>query len=374
MNFFTIFTKVAKRTGTSSFFAKILYPFLTLTKKGQEPQENPTSALTSKWPDNGHSSLCQNVIDNPPAYDIEVIIPVYNTADTVEEAINSTLQQKGDFKLLIRIIDDGSTDGSAKLVDKYLNYPNVEIIHQENKGHSGARNTALKHINATYIFFLDSDDKLSESALEKLITTAKKYDADIVQGSYETIDMKGNIRRKNILPTKLNGGKMLGFPWGKLIKSEKFRTIQFPEGYWFEDSIMSIILHPLTKSEKKISISDIVYQYRVNPKGITATARKNIKVVDSLWVTQRLYEDRIKMGKPLTPAEYEQFLHQCSITLSRVASYGNPEITDLTFQVLRHFKRTYFPDIKTPSSNKRYLHKFLNENKLRAFQIISQLI
>lgn len=96
----------------------------------------------------------------------------------------------------MKVIDDGSTDSTAKILEHYNRIPQLQIIRQTNKGFSGARNTGLKNIDARYVMFLDSDDKLAPGAIQALLEMADKTGADIVEGS--SIKFCGPIITKNI--------------------------------------------------------------------------------------------------------------------------------------------------------------------------------
>jgi glycosyltransferase involved in cell wall biosynthesis len=86
---------------------------------------------------------------------VSVIIPTYNRAPFVEEAIRSVLAQDfKDFELVV--VDDGSTDGTRQTLKRYAD--SLSVLHQENRGVSSARNTGIKHSQGAYIAFLDSDD------------------------------------------------------------------------------------------------------------------------------------------------------------------------------------------------------------------------
>jgi len=98
---------------------------------------------------------------------ISVIIPVYNTEKYLEEAIASVLQQKTYVHEII-IINDGSTDGSAKLLDKlYGNFEFVKIIHKENEGQGVARNVGTNISTGDFIYYFDSDDIIKDGLFKK---------------------------------------------------------------------------------------------------------------------------------------------------------------------------------------------------------------
>ena len=87
-----------------------------------------------------------------------VIIPVYNIADYLPQCIDSVLAQDfQDYEIIL--VDDGSTDGSSEICDKYvLEYEQIKVIHKENTGPSDARNIGIKNAIGDYIIFLDGDD------------------------------------------------------------------------------------------------------------------------------------------------------------------------------------------------------------------------
>lgn len=91
---------------------------------------------------------------------ISVIIPAYNSQDTIREALDSiVLQGKYDFEIIV--VDDGSSDGMKSKVDGFINtHPEVHVryFYQKNKGVSAARNFGLKQAQGTFVAFLDSDD------------------------------------------------------------------------------------------------------------------------------------------------------------------------------------------------------------------------
>ena len=94
-----------------------------------------------------------------------VVVPVYNTAATVAETLDSLFAQTLDnFEVII--VDDGSTDNSMEIVRGYDD-PRCEIVSQKNRGLNGARNAGIRHSKAPYIAFLDADDLWRPQMLEK---------------------------------------------------------------------------------------------------------------------------------------------------------------------------------------------------------------
>lgn len=100
---------------------------------------------------------------------VSVIVPVYNTEEYLPQCIESILNQTWKEIQLI-LVDDGSADRSYQICLEYASrHPNIEVYHQENRGVSAARNTALDHLRGEYVFFVDSDDFVQPTFIEDLM-------------------------------------------------------------------------------------------------------------------------------------------------------------------------------------------------------------
>ena len=111
---------------------------------------------------------------------VTVVIPTYNRAHTLERAIGSVLSQKEiDFDLMI--VDDGSTDNTSQLLEKYSQQKNLTVLNQSHVGVSQARNFGVSKANGSYIAFLDSDDEWLPGKLKAQYDFLQKEDYRIVQ-------------------------------------------------------------------------------------------------------------------------------------------------------------------------------------------------
>ncbi|MCQ2802427.1 MAG: glycosyltransferase [Bacilli bacterium] len=109
---------------------------------------------------------------------ISVIIPVYNVENYVRETLDSVLNQT--YKNLeILVIDDGSTDNSAKICDEYLKDSRFKVFHRENVGNGLSRQFGIEIAKGKYFVSVDSDDYVSNDYIEKLYKTIKDKDGDI---------------------------------------------------------------------------------------------------------------------------------------------------------------------------------------------------
>lgn len=125
---------------------------------------------------------------------LSIIIPVYNVEKYIKRCLDSILCQETENYEVI-LVDDGSTDSSGIICDSYAKCrKNVVCIHKTNGGLSDARNEGLKHCKGKYVWFVDSDDYITEDALESLEKVLCKYSSDVVVCMSKTIDDYGKIQ------------------------------------------------------------------------------------------------------------------------------------------------------------------------------------
>lgn len=123
---------------------------------------------------------------------ISIIVPVYNTEKYLDQCIQSVMAQTyTNWELLL--INDGSTDSSGAICDKYAAEDNrIKVVHKPNTGVSDTKNIALDMTKGEYIMFLDSDDYWSDNTcLVQLLETSRQFDVDIVRGEYLPVDTDG---------------------------------------------------------------------------------------------------------------------------------------------------------------------------------------
>jgi glycosyltransferase involved in cell wall biosynthesis len=123
---------------------------------------------------------------------VTVVIPTYNSAHFLDEAIQSVLAQTfTDFEVVV--VDDGSTDNTKVVVDSFKD-PRIKYVYQQNQGPPGARNKGVELSMGEYIFFLDSDDSLLEHALVKSVEVLDSHlEAGISYGQAYITDDIGRV-------------------------------------------------------------------------------------------------------------------------------------------------------------------------------------
>ncbi|MHC4206509.1 MAG: glycosyltransferase, partial [Planctomycetota bacterium] len=123
---------------------------------------------------------------------VSVIIPCFNTAKYLSQAIESVLRQTfGDFEIIV--VDDGSTDNTPEVVKSFED-GRIHYIYQKNKGLAGARNTGIRHSSGRYITFLDADDYFLPNKLKDQVTFLQEHPQyGLVAGGFLRVDQAGNI-------------------------------------------------------------------------------------------------------------------------------------------------------------------------------------
>lgn len=214
-------------------------------------------------------------------YKISVIVPVYNKKDYLEQCIDSVLSQKyGNLELLLT--DDGSTDGSGEICDRYAAKDGrVRVFHQENGGPTAAAMTGLREATGDYYTFVDSDDYVSKDMLEKMAGCLTGREGEIVCCNHVLEKQKETV--PVILPlapgvyegTKLNEeikGKLLGrenriIPMSRCMKLCEKSVFEGNEKYYDTTLRMgddfNLIYPALLKSSRIVIMEEaLFYHYR----------------------------------------------------------------------------------------------------------------
>lgn len=193
---------------------------------------------------------------------ISVIIPVYKVEKYLAECIVSVLAQDfTDFELIL--VNDGSPDRCDLICHQFADQDNrIVYIEQDNTGVSVARNNGLKHAKGDYVYFMDSDDTISENFLSSFYNKAIETDADIVILS----------KNEKILPELAVTMTAGAFIKHKLLLDHP--DIRFPAGIQpCEDGIFS---HCLLCTTKKLAINPLAkYNYRQYPEQNHRSIEKN---------------------------------------------------------------------------------------------------
>lgn len=304
----------------------------------------------------------ENVLDI--GYDLQIIIPAYNAEAYLQECLDSVLHQVTGYRVLVTIVNDGSTDGTEAILKQLPEQQgniHLEIIHQENRGFSGARNRAMETLRGQYIAFLDSDDLLPENALEIMLRAAFEADADILQGGYYRFYPK-TTKTEVLQPQALSG-----YPWGKLYRCTVLQHFQFPVGFWFEDTPLSFLLAAMPW--RCVVIPDVVYGYRMNPAGISARSARRDKAIDSYWITEECLKEFPDFGLSYDQRAYEYLLRQSRMNAFRVR-YRPKAVREAVFVLTCLLLEQYFPAFHTEDKDLKPLEQALRNRQFAKFSLL----
>lgn len=130
---------------------------------------------------------------------LSIIVPVYNVEAYLQKCVTSLLNQDlpaSEYEIIL--VDDGSTDGSGALCDALAaEQGSIRVIHQQNRGLSGARNAGISAAAGQYVLFVDSDDFLESDVLGKLVKLGEDKDLDILRFNYQNVNEAGEVFEPN---------------------------------------------------------------------------------------------------------------------------------------------------------------------------------
>lgn len=209
---------------------------------------------------------------------LSVVIPIYNVERTLARCVESVLGQHVEGMELI-LVDDGSTDRSVLVANRYQNRPHVTLIHKANGGLSDARNEGLYYAKGRYVTFVDSDDYLLPDTYAPLMAMLEAHpEYDILEYSFvrETSCGWKTIKLPEREYTHI-GDYWLGcrgyehtYAWNKIYLRSLFDGTPWAKGRLFEDVYAMGGLLPKVHTLRTTSRG--TYRYTYNPSGITVKA------------------------------------------------------------------------------------------------------
>lgn len=354
---------VTKRLGISTYY--IDYPF-------QYPHAYLKKAKT-------FHTFHQKSISVPEAYEISVIIPVYNGEKYLTDCVQSVLDQIFNGTVEIILVNDGSTDSSEQLIHKIMaENPNIKYIQQPNMRQGVARNHALQIAQGKYVTFLDADDRLAPDALASLHSTILKHSTPIAIGQVCSVNISKQRQWIN-----QSGYHYLKAP--ELISAERWPSVFldpsavgklyrrdfliknnlfFSQSYW-EDGFFCVSLF-LTAQEIAVCHT-IVYEYVGRPaigrESGTQTFSKN-KLSQILRVSSLCIELAEKKPKKQKDMIIRLMIIRVDRFLFKFISNGNilpPECYSLLHNLLKQLPSTSI-DSYTKYCKKLFEHVSASKN------------
>ena len=274
---------------------------------------------------------------------LSVVVPVYNLASTLEASLDSVLAQR--VRLEVVVVDDGSTDGSGELLDRYAAaHPAVRVVHQSNGGVSRARNTAIGLCRGDYVTFVDPDDIVPAGAWKPLLRTLARTGSDFAVGMMERVSATGERSRPPLL-ARNHATQRLGvgideaplliadvFPCNKIFRLDFWHGagLSFPVDLRYEDQVFAT--DAFLAAERFDVLTEVVYDWYVREDLSSATQRRGR--LDNL-------DDRMRTKR---------------MSLDRVLAHGNPALTDVFYREVlpidmwEHFRAAVAADTERPDA------------------------
>lgn len=230
--------------------------------------------------------------------EISIIVPVYKTERFLSACISSILAQTfTDFELIL--VDDGSPDSCPALCDAAAAKDSrIRVIHQKNRGLSGARNAGLDAAEGEWIAFVDSDDTITPDFCAKLYHAAQEAGAQMAVCNYRQVDealtpireQYLHVRREVLTPEQaLEHSTLLPYMvvWNKLYHRSIFAQLRFAEGKLNEDTLL--IAYAYEKAEKIANIPDAMYLYR-KVAGSIVNSKVTLRNLDRVEANYTVFE------------------------------------------------------------------------------------
>lgn len=304
--------------------------------------------------------------------EISIIIPVYNLSKYLEKSLDSIIKQTIFEKLEIIIINDGSTDNSREICQKYVNkYHNFILIDKENGGVSSARNLGINNAHSKYICFFDGDDTLAENCYERLLNMIENNNADIaitdfavVHDDEIVIKKRNNFKKiytnKEEIIKDFLSGKNIGINiFDKIYKKSIIGKVKFIEGKAIGEDMYFNYEVLKNVNTLYIDTTEIGYYYYKH-QGSAMNSNFSKKYFDTLQLSEMICEDLNENRKLKDYAEAHKIHETCKFLEYMILNNAGEEYKEI-------FSK-YLKQIHKYNINKAY--KFLSKKQFCGFVLM----
>lgn len=308
---------------------------------------------------------------------VSVIVPVYNVEKYLERCVQSILLQSY-INLEIILVNDGSTDNSLELCRKYKKKDKrIMVIDKTNGGLSDARNAGLEVATGEYVCFIDSDDFIESTMIEKMVAQAELDQADICVCDMEYLYDDGNKSfasggdfskasvKENPALIRINNSAC-----NKLFKTSMFMDVKFPVGKYYEDLATVPIL--LYKANLVTKVNEAFYIYYQRTGSIAHTANKKIfEIYDAIEDCIDYVQKHGNETSIINELKHQFVIHGLDLTTLRIKDFDDkiliPEYLLENMEILRQHYPNYQKDIyyKKYPWKKKLIFKLLEWKKVQ---------
>lgn len=298
---------------------------------------------------------------------ISVILPVYNAERYLRECIESicALDESLDWELIV--VDDGSSDSSARICDEYsAKNQHVRVFHIENKGVSNARNFGIKNACKDFVTFIDADDWIDADAFTRAFLSFFEYKADIgftpfyksVENRCEEVALTcGETRllsqdeKRDLLVNRVApSDRFFGFVWRNFYSRTLVSRIEFDVELKYNEDVLFVVQALFAASQVAI-INISFYYYRINE--LSVSFNKEINSIDARKLgLKKMLEWADENGVDLS---YTKVKRMCAIyarmfAIAAAKSHRGAERirtlweihSDIPFEEYRHWKTRFW--------------------------------
>lgn len=308
---------------------------------------------------------------------VSVIVPVYNTKEYLEKCLDSLINQSlKDIEIIV--VNDGSTDNSQSIIDKYVKKDKrIKSFIKKNGGLGDARNYGIKRASGEYLGFVDSDDYVDTNMFEKLYNKAKKDNSDIVECNlYWVYPNELKLDTANYY----ENNKDIMYNIRVMVCNKIFKRdilskndILFPIGIRYEDIVFTYKLLPHIKNISYVNGSFYYYIQR----GSSLSNEQNSKVRDIFEcfdILRKYYKDnKIKYE---TELEYLNIKLLLGSSFLRILGIRDKELRNKILNENWEYLNKHYPNwknntyLKNSKSPKNIYYRLLNKPIYKLSSII----
>lgn len=252
---------------------------------------------------------------------ISVVVPVYNVEKYLAECLDSILAQTYQ-NLEIIVVNDGSTDGSPKIVQKYsAKHKSIVVVNKKNGGLSSARNAGIEKATGGYLCFVDSDDMIAPDFIEKLAAAMNPEEGILLStcrytrrssdlGKVEDSGTKVVDAKEYLVKTYYQNNAALYSVTvaTKMFAKQLFEKVRFPVGALYEDFA---IIDQLVLQSKSVALVDKALYYYRRSEGSITTTKIDERHLDMIKHCDKLltkYADDNELSEALTTMKFTRYI------------------------------------------------------------------
>ena len=329
---------------------------------------------------------------------LSIVIPVYNVEKFLRKCLDSVIvpesellktPERDGYEYEIIAVNDGSTDSSPEILNEYREkYPRLlRIVTKENGGLGSARNAGIPAAEGKYIIFPDSDDWLSENAVEEILQLCRERDFDLCFFGFRALNEQGDVletvaganekgpftldSNPEILLCRMNA-------WNKIYRRSLFTEngIAYPDRAWYEDVFTTPKLY--TKAETMIAVDNVWYNYLLRKGSImnNRNVQRNLEIIDAVDTMNTYYRENGLFEKFRDQLEYFTFYNELIAATVRINLIDprSPAQDRLLDYFLAEFPNYHEnPYVKKMSRKYKLLDKLITRRRHGAVHLLMKL-